>query len=228
MAGNRDPYKGLKEWLETKFALRKLDNALIILSSVAGILFVVGNVLFGKEVLSYTLPLYFIGWMMPIWSGYFLGAIFRGNLADRARGWVYLLAGTPSYLIAPFIGIYLPLGSYYDLDPLSWLKSLLIFAFYLSAIVFFAVSVAMSLISRLFRTVHINVKGGRIVSRTSVILTSVAVMAFTGSIGGLHIWSAFGISIELLIIVAAVFLSGFLFEYMALRSTRTHTRARSQ
>jgi hypothetical protein len=216
---NEDKFKSLIQYLEESFALGKLDNALIILSSITSIAFTIGNAAFGREIIPYILPLFFFGWMMPIWSGYFLGAVIRKNLTDRIRGWIYLLSGTSSYLISPFIGLYLPLGSFYQLDPLSLPKSLLLFSFAHSVIVLVTVIFSLELIQRLFKTIPKSMPKTVIPIRP-LLFTSIAIALFTGSMSGFHIWSLFGTSSQLILAVTIAFLMGFLFEYLATYSTK--------
>lgn len=210
----------LQKWLEQKFAVGKLDTALIVLTSFSGTAFAIGNSVFGKELIAYLLPLYFIGWMMPILSGYFIGAVVRNNLVDRMRGWLYLLAGTPAYLTSPLIGLYLPLWSFYQLNPMNAVKSVFLFAFFHMVIVSIATMISFCIVEKLFSNASLQEDEGKIQKR-SIALTSMAVALFTGSIGSFHIWSSFGITIQLILGTAAIFLLGFLFEYLALLTTRS-------
>jgi hypothetical protein len=197
----------------------RLDTALIVLTSFSGTAFTIGNSVFGKELIAYLLPLYFIGWMMPILSGYFIGAIIRNNLADRMRGWLYLLAGTPAYLLSPFVGLYLPLWSIYQLDPMNAIRSVIYFIFFHLAIVSIVTMISFGIVEKLFDAT--NLKDGKAtVQKRSIALTSMAIALFTGSVGGFHIWSSFGITMSLVFETACIFMLGFLFEYLALLTTR--------
>lgn len=105
-------FKGLTNWLEEKFAFQRLDNALLTLSALVNTVFAIGNSIYGRDILTLILPLYFTAWIMPVWSGYFLGAVLRRNLIDRMRGWMYLLAGSMALLISvpALLWTLLPLG----------------------------------------------------------------------------------------------------------------------
>lgn len=223
MVKKREPYRSLKEWLEIKFALRRLDNALFVLTSLASIVFTISNAIFGKGPILYFLPLYFIGWMMPIWSGYFLGAIIRRNVIDRMRGWIYLLAGSPSYLFSLFYGSYaylLTLGPG-QLDPLSLPGSLLLFAAFHSIAVLVAVLISLRLVRSLFKTVtNGGIMNNMLFPGKTLIFTFVAIALFTGSLSVLLIWSTFGVSFQLILAVVVTFFTGLLFEYLAVRTTR--------
>jgi hypothetical protein len=218
--------KELRKWLEHKFAVGRLDTALIVLTSFSGTAFTIGNSVFGKELIAYLLPLYFIGWMMPILSGYFIGAVIRNNLVDRMRGWLYLLAGTPAYLASPLIGLYLPLWSFYQLDPMNAVRSVFIFAFLHIFVVFLATMISLCVVKKLFSNASLQVGEG-IIQKRSTALTSIAIALFTGAIGSFYIWSSFGITMQLVLETAAIFLLGFLFEYLALLTTRSRVHLRN-
>jgi hypothetical protein len=47
----------------------------------------------GTEFLFFWLPLVFLGTFMPLWIGYWRGAIVLDSNLERARGWEYLLGG---------------------------------------------------------------------------------------------------------------------------------------
>jgi hypothetical protein len=79
-----------------------LDQALLFLSAFAVSGFALGfNLVFKPtlvELLAVLPPLLIVG-VMPLYVGYMRGAIEQQSMAERARGWVYLLFGLGSYSI---------------------------------------------------------------------------------------------------------------------------------
>lgn len=229
---NKDELENLRQWIEQVFALRGLDHALLLLSSVVNIIFAIGNTVYGMEVLSFILPLYFIAWVMPIWSGYFLGAIFRRNLIDRIRGWMYLLSGTASYLISPvaLIWVPLPLGIH-QVDPLIFPKSILLLILYNAAFAAISWNISEKIACKLFRTVaQDDVIQSVTISNKPFLLTYIAVISFS-SMSSLYIWDNLRsllepdvFPVDSYLYAAIIFAAfGLFFEYLATKSTNVKT-----
>jgi hypothetical protein len=90
----------------------RLDSLSLAVPSIFGILGILiplfGNALAGNEnnigfvneILYYfTIPLLFFAVAMPLYIGYWRGAITKNLIIERIRGWIYLLLGTLMYLI---------------------------------------------------------------------------------------------------------------------------------
>jgi hypothetical protein len=217
--GNID-LEDLKGWLDKKFALSRLDNAIVVLSSSTTIIFTLGTTFSGKGIAFYLVPLFFITWAMPLWSGYYLGAIIRNNLPDRMRGWVYLLAGASSYLLFPLVGLYLPLWGPEQVNPSNFLIGISMFIVFECLVTSISVLVSLKIIPILFRSLSTSDHKTKLYQK-SMLLTSIAIALFAGSIGSYQIWTALGSSVQLSLVTSITFLLGFVFEYMALRITRS-------
>lgn len=78
---------------------RALDQLLLFVSSMFGIFIsLLQPVMDGTEFLFFWLPLVFLGTFMPLWIGYWRGAIVLDSNLERARGWEYLLGGVGACL----------------------------------------------------------------------------------------------------------------------------------
>lgn len=197
----------------------------MLLSSIVNIIFAIGNTAYGTEIISFILPLYFIAWIMPIWSGYFLGAIFRKNLTDRMRGWMYLFSGTISYLISPIALLWIPLPlGIYQVDPLIFPKSILFLIIYNIAFAAISWSISKNMVCKLFRTVtQMDVLQNIMAfSNKSFLFTYIAIVSFS-SMSSLYIWDFLRnilepdvFHIDLYLYAAIIFaLLGLFFEYLA-------------
>lgn len=95
----------LREYLDGKLLLGKIDTLLLFLSSSISITFAIGNAILGVEWVAYFLPLIFLGWFMPVYIGYIRGAIIpvQYPVTERIRGWIYLIAGAGTYFINPIL-----------------------------------------------------------------------------------------------------------------------------
>jgi len=223
-------FKNLIKWMEEKFEFQRLDNALLILSSLVNVVFAIGNSIYGGEILAFVLPLYFIAWVMPIWSGYFLGAVVRKNLVDRMRGWIYLLSGTASYF-ASLIAIPLvplPLGPS-QLDPLILPKMVFIILLYNGTIVLFSLAVCKSIVRKLFKTATSNDIDLTVNLSSKPFLFTYFAIWLLSSMSILYIWDALRrildpkvFSVELLLYAGIVFfLAGLLSEFLATLTTQS-------
>lgn len=77
----------------------KLDDALLFIMGLAGVLFSVFQVLIRAEaVLVFLIPIGLLAWGLPFYYGYIRGAV-RDSMADRYRGWIYLILGSGLYVI---------------------------------------------------------------------------------------------------------------------------------
>lgn len=223
-------FKNLIKWMEEKFAFQRLDNALLILSSLVNVVFAVGNSIYGGEILAFVLPLYFIAWVMPIWSGYFLGAILRKNLVDRMRGWVYLLSGTVSYFASLITTTWvpLPLGPS-QLDPLILPKMVFTILLYNGTIVLFSLIVCVNLVRKLFKTAVSNDIDLTVNLSSKPFLFTYFAIWLLSSMSSIYIWDALrrildpkAFSVELLLYAGIVFfLVGLLFELLATKTTKS-------
>jgi hypothetical protein len=233
VSGELEPEMGaesnsLTGWLEQKFAFQRLDNALLILSSLVNVFFAVGNSAYGRGILSFYLPLFFIAWAMPIWSGYFLGAIFRRNIVDRIRGWIYLLGGSTSYFLSlgATILIPLPLGPEASNSLIFQEMIILIFlsAFAIAFVSFLACS---TIVSRLFKTV---VRDNKMLTTSffcrPVIFTFLAIWLFSATMSAFLFWDTLRVipdaqvpQLTWLLFAGVISLvGGILFEILAAKS----------
>lgn len=221
--------RNLASSLDRKFAFQRLDNALLILSSFVNVVFALGNSAYGSGFLSISVPLYLIAWAMPVWSGYFLGAVLRKNLTDRIRGWIYLLAGVSTYFFAfaalPWIP--LPLGPS-QLDPFIVLKTILTVLLYNLVFLFVVLILCTILVRRLFGMALSQDEVSHIDLGSKAFLFTYTATYFFSSMSSLYIWDALRrilspevISVELLMYSGvAFFLTGLLFEALATKATR--------
>ncbi len=215
--------------LDRKFAFQRLDNALLILSAFVNVVFALGNSAYGSGFLSIGVPLYLIAWAMPVWSGYFLGAVLRKNLVDRIRGWIYLLGGVSTYFFAfaalPWIP--LPLGPN-QFDPFIVQKTVLMVLFFNLVCLFIALIFCTILVRRLFGMALSQDEVLHIDLRSKAFLFTYAATYFFGSMSSLYIWDALRrilspevISVELLMYSGvAFFLIGLLCEALATKATK--------
>ena len=94
----------LKEYLDQRGRMGKLDSLLLYLTSLFGLLFSLIQALgFGIEGVIRLIPLLFSGMFLPIYFGYVRGALMTDSLEERIRGWLYLICGIPFYLVPPNI-----------------------------------------------------------------------------------------------------------------------------
>jgi len=84
--------------------LDKLDDAFLFIVSFVGLLItIIQASIFGTDVKSLVeiLPLLFLGMGIPLYIGYFRGAIsiapVNHSVAERMRGWIYLIMGVSGY-----------------------------------------------------------------------------------------------------------------------------------
>jgi len=81
-----------------KNKLEKLDNAFLFLISFVGIIFSIVQI-YAKGLMGFIeiLPLLFLGMLLPFYIGYLKGSIAVDSIAERARGWIYLMIGISAY-----------------------------------------------------------------------------------------------------------------------------------
>jgi hypothetical protein len=71
----------------------KLDDALLFLMGSLGILFGLIQLYVGfSTLLQFIFPVALLGWVLPFYFGFVRGAI-RDSMADRYRGWIFLVFG---------------------------------------------------------------------------------------------------------------------------------------
>jgi len=94
--------------------LERLDDAFLFLLGFVGLVITIVQVyLFGSSIIGLleTLPLIFLGIVMPFYVGYIRGTISIGLLnrsfVERMRGWVYLIIGVSAY-VGHTLGMRLP------------------------------------------------------------------------------------------------------------------------
>ena len=94
----------LKEYIDKKLRLAKLDSALLFFSSSLSLAFSVGYAFLGARWLQYYLPMLFLGWFMPIYIGYVRGSLIVDSIEERVRGWIYFIMGLGFYVVSPLLG----------------------------------------------------------------------------------------------------------------------------
>jgi hypothetical protein len=78
----------------------KLDSALLFLISLIALIFgFLQTVVGGYVALLFSLPLLFIGWVLPFYIGFVRGALIHDSPTDRTRGWNYFILGVGTYLV---------------------------------------------------------------------------------------------------------------------------------
>lgn len=95
----------LKDYLDKKLRLGKLDSALLFLSSSVGLIFAVTQSI-EKSPASLALfaPAFFLGWVLPFYYGYVRGALVRDSIVDRYRGWIFFFSGLGMYFLVLVTG----------------------------------------------------------------------------------------------------------------------------
>lgn len=78
-----------------KRRLDKLDSLLLFVSSSLGLFFTIISG-FG-EITSFLIPILIMGWAVPIYVGYWRGALTIDLPEERIRGWIYLIVGLLAY-----------------------------------------------------------------------------------------------------------------------------------
>jgi hypothetical protein len=96
---DKSELKIVKNHIDRKMRVGKLDSALLFLCSSFGLIFsFLQAYLGGIYALLYFLPVIILGWILPFFIGYIRGAIFQDSAVERSRGWIYLIVGTGLYL----------------------------------------------------------------------------------------------------------------------------------
>ena len=77
----------------------KQDDALLFLMGSVGIVFGLIQVYAGfSKLLQFIVPVALLGWVLPFYYGFIRGAI-GDSIADRYRGWLFLVIGLTLYAI---------------------------------------------------------------------------------------------------------------------------------
>lgn len=97
----------LKEYIDRKLMLAKLDSALLFFSSSLSVAFGVGYAYLGTKWLQYYLPMLFLGWFMPIYIGYVRGSLIKNSIEERVRGWIYFIVGLGYYVASPLLNAFI-------------------------------------------------------------------------------------------------------------------------
>ena len=95
----------LREYIERKLMLAKLDSALLFFSSSLSIAFGVGYGWLGGKWLQYYLPMLLLGWFMPVYIGYVRGSLIEDSIEERVRGWIYFIMGLGYYIASPLFAV---------------------------------------------------------------------------------------------------------------------------
>ena len=88
--------EGMNNLREIKREFRKnnLDNSILFLCSILGIIFGFLEVYIGgPQSILYFVPILVIGMILPFFHGYLLGSVFLDSSIERVRGWLFLEAG---------------------------------------------------------------------------------------------------------------------------------------
>ena len=93
-----DNLTSIQEYIDKKSKVSSLDTALLFFSSSVSILFTLISTLFGKSVLLLFLPTLFLGWFMPVYTGFIRGSLILDLIEERVRGWIYLIQGAGLYV----------------------------------------------------------------------------------------------------------------------------------
>ncbi len=89
----------LKGYIDRKMRIGKIDGFLLYLTSLFGFLYSLIQYFFTtKEDIVYFIPLLIPGLILPIYFGYYRGAL-KDRAEDRVRGWLYLIVGSPFYAL---------------------------------------------------------------------------------------------------------------------------------
>lgn len=95
-----------KENFSDNKKIDKLDDLLLLIPSIMGIMgifiqLVLNVFVFLNEAIYYvTVPILFFLIFMPIYIGYWRGALTKNSITERVRGWIYLYLGTFMYLFS--------------------------------------------------------------------------------------------------------------------------------
>src|SRR3989442_10439338 len=77
----------------------KLDDALLFIMGSVGILFGLFQAFLRPTTLpQFIIPVGLLAWVLPFYYGYVRGAV-RDSVADRYRGWIFLVLGSSLYAI---------------------------------------------------------------------------------------------------------------------------------
>ena len=94
--------KELREAIELKSKLGKLDSLLLFVPTLLGLVFSLLQYGLGliKQPIDITLlvPVLLLGIGLPVYVGYYRGGLKLDSITERARGWIYLVAGLSLYL----------------------------------------------------------------------------------------------------------------------------------
>lgn len=93
----------LKEYIDRKLMLGKLDSALLFFSSSLSLAFGLGYAYLETKWLQYYVPMLFLGWFMPVYIGYVRGSLIQDLVEERIRGWIYFIVGLGMYIFSPIL-----------------------------------------------------------------------------------------------------------------------------
>lgn len=141
--------------------LERMDRLLLFACGFYGIVITLTQYLGAKTWASYIATLAF-GVAMPVYVGYYRGAIMIDSVVERARGWMYLVFGTIAYVVWIWV--------WYEGE-----RSPIIMAF--SAAAFFGLVVALVIVAPAFGKRIVRALGGTIDSsvRNSFLRTGQAI-----------------------------------------------------
>lgn len=89
----------LKDYIDLKLKIGKLDSTLLFLCSSLSFLFgLIQTIIGANQALLQFSPLLVIGWVLPFYFGYLKGAILDNSVIERVMGWIFLVFGLSIYL----------------------------------------------------------------------------------------------------------------------------------
>jgi len=107
--------------IKREFRKNNLDNSLLFLCSILGIIFGFLEVYIGgPQSILYFFPIFILGLILPFLHGYLLGSVFKDSSIERVRGWLFLEAGLLIYganLISTIINEFYPGKHYLKIIP---------------------------------------------------------------------------------------------------------------
>ena len=100
----------LKKFIEITVKKSALDNMLLSMSSIIGILFTIIAALISKHAILYFTPLLIPGVFLPVYFGYYR-VLIKDSLEDRVKGWTLFIHGVILYFISMLPLVLRPLES---------------------------------------------------------------------------------------------------------------------
>ncbi len=97
----------LKEELDHRGRVSRLDSAMLFLASATSLAFaLIQTLLTTSPTFIFIIPGLLLGWFAPFYIGYIHGAI-KNNPVNRIRGWTYLTMGSISYVILSIFSLFI-------------------------------------------------------------------------------------------------------------------------